>query len=514
MNDPVIMAVIALLVGVVIGVVLHWSKVRANAKEAGSLIEAARKESQAVLREARLQSHDEMYKVRELFDKETRERRQEFADAEKRLLQRETNLDRKGESLDRKNDQQSQQERTLAQREAELFKLQDELDVMKKGLQVELQRISGLTVEEARQRLLAQVEDDVRKDAASLTRNILEEAKHGAEEEAKRIITISIERLASSHVQSVTSCLLTLPSEEMKGRIIGREGRNIRAFEAATGVNVLIDDTPQTVVLSAFDPVRREVARQTMERLVADGRINPARIEEEAAKAGEEVQQSIRKAGEDAVFTLGLARVAPEVSVVLGRLKFRHSFAQNVLDHSIEVAHIMTAMAGELGLNMEIAKRVGLFHDIGKALDHDVEGAHALIGAQLLRKHGEAEAVYQGVASHHHEVEPVTVYGVLAGAADAISASRPGARSESTELYISRLEQLEAIANSFAGVEKSYALQAGREVRIIVEPQQVSDAEATVLAREIRKKVEQELQYPGQIKVTVVRETRVVEYAK
>jgi ribonuclease Y len=315
-------------------------------------------------------------------------------------------------------------------------------------------------------------------------------------------------------VHSATTHTLTLPSEEMKGRIIGREGRNIRAFEAATGINVLIDDTPQAVVLSGFDPVRREVARLTLEQLVADGRINPARIEEEVAKARIAVEAMIKQAGEDAVFELGLQKVHPDLIELLGRLKFRHSFSQNVLDHSIEVAELEGRMAAELGLNQRVATRIGLFHDIGKAVDNQMQGSHAAIGAEILRKHGESEEVWRAVACHHHEVEPITVYGALAGAADALSASRPGARSESMDLYLQRLEKLEAIANSFPGVDKSYALQAGREIRILVQPDRVSDDEAVALARQVTKKIEAELQYPGQIKVTVVREMRTVEYAK
>ena len=345
------------------------------------------------------------------------------------------------------------------------------------------------------------MEEDVRAEAAAMAHRILDEAKQEAEREAKRTITTVIERCASNHVQTTTSCTITLPNEEMKGRIIGREGRNIRAFEAAAGINVVIDDTPQAVVLSGFDPVRRELARQTLERLVADGRINPARIEEEVAKVKEELESLIHKEGDNAVFQLGLQKVHPEVTKLLGRLKFRHSFTQNVLDHSIEVAEIEGMMAAELGLSQQIAKRVGLFHDIGKAVDREIEGSHATIGAALLKKYGEPEEVWQGVACHHHEVEPMTMYGVLASAADAISAARPGARTESMELYIQRLEKLEAVANGFPGVEKSYALQAGREFRVFVQPNSVSDDEAVQLARNISKKVEQELQYPGQIKV-------------
>ena len=506
------------LVSLVIGAVVCWVvvrlKARGDAKQAASMLESARKESQTLLREARMTSQDQVFKAREEFEQETKERRRELGEMEKRLAQRETNLDRKVELLDRKTEETAKKEQVVVDRERELHKIQGELDELKKLSQLELQRIAGLTSEQAKAMLLAHLEDEVRADAGAMTRRILDDARQNAEREARRLITIALERCASNHVQTATSCTLTLPSEEMKGRIIGREGRNIRAFEAATGINVLIDDTPQAVVLSGFDPVRRELARLTLERLIADGRINPARIEEEVAKVSEELGDTIRKAGEEAVVRVGLQKVHPEVIKLLGRLKFRHSFAQNVLDHSIEVAEIEGMIATEMGLNQQIAKRVGLFHDIGKAVDHQVEGSHAIIGADFLKKYGEPEDVYQGVASHHHEVEPVTLYGMLAGAADAISASRPGARSESMELYLQRLEKLEAMANSFPGVEKSFALQAGREIRVFVEPGKINDGEAMQLARNLTKKIEQELQYPGQIKVTVVRETRVVEYAK
>lgn len=505
---------VAALLGAAVGAVAMWLRDRIAGRDASQILEQARQQAQTLLQEARLQAHDERARARELFEEETRERRAELVETEKRLIQREAQLERRAEVQQAKAEELIAHERELAQREGELFKLQDNLDTLRASLEKEWQRISGLTKDEARRLLMQQIEDEARKDAAAQVRMILEEAKRGAEQEAQRILTIAMERYAPRVVSANTTCTLTLPNEEMKGRIIGREGRNIRAFEAVTGVNVLIDDTPQVVVLSAFDPVRREVARLTMERLIADGRINPARIEEEAARVTTEVQQTIRRAGDEAAAQLNLGHVAPELIEVLGRLKFRHSFAQNVLDHSIEVARLMANVAAELGLNVEIAKRVGLFHDIGKALDHEVEGAHAVIGAQLLRRHGEPQEVWQGVACHHHEVEPLTVYGVLAGICDAISASRPGARSESMEIYLQRLEKLESIANSFPGVEKSYALQAGREIRVMVEPSKVSDTDAILLARDIRKRIEAELQYPGQIKVTVVRETRAVDYAK
>ena len=512
--DPVVIGVAALLFGVAIGRLFSLWKIKTDARLAGSVIERAQKEAEAVVREAKMQVHDQIEKAREEFDRESKQRRQELAETEKRLLQRETNLDRKADLFDRKTDEIARKESGIVERERELHKLQDELDELKKLTQRELQRVAGLTPDQAKAQLLAQVQDEVQAEAGALTRRIVDDAKINAEREAKRVISIAVERCASSHVQTATSCTVTLPSEEMKGRIIGREGRNIRAFEAATGINVLIDDTPQTVVLSGFDPVRRELARLTLERLVSDGRINPARIEEEVAKVNEELEHTIQQAGEDAVFQLGLQKVHPDLIRLLGRLKFRHSFAQNVLDHSLEVARLEGMIAAEMGLNQQIAKRVGLFHDIGKAVDHAVEGSHAIIGSELLKKYGEPEEVCQAVACHHHEVDVVNIYGVLTNAADAISASRPGARSESMELYLQRLEKLETIANSFPGVEKSYALQAGREIRVLVEPGKITDDEAMQLARGISKKIEEELQYPGQIKVTVIRETRAVEYAK
>jgi ribonuclease Y len=512
--DTVLIAVAALLAGAALGWLAVRLKQKADSRAAAAILDAARQQAERSLHEARLRAQEELLKAREAIEKERNERRQELTEQEKRLLQRETNLDRKVELLERKTEELAGKERELLEREKELHKLQSELDELKRQWLQQLQRVAGLGAEEAKNLLLAQLQSEVSEEAAALTRRILEEAKQNAEREAKRTITIAIERCASNHVASATSCIVTLPNEEMKGRIIGREGRNIRAFEAATGINVLIDDTPQAVVLSGFDPMRRELARQTLERLIADGRINPARIEEEVLKVSEEMQESIRKAGEEAVLRLHLQKVHPELIKLLGRLKFRHSFAQNVLDHSIEVAELEGMMAAELGLNQQIAKRVGLFHDIGKAVDHEVEGSHAIIGAELLKKYGEPEEVWQAVACHHHEVEPLTIYGILAGAADAISASRPGARSESMELYLQRLEKLEQIANSFAGVERSYALQAGREIRVFVQPSQVSDDQAMQLARAIAKKIEAELQYPGQIKVSVVRETRAVEYAK
>jgi ribonuclease Y len=377
-----------------------------------------------------------------------------------------------------------------------------------------LQVVGKLSVAEARQMILKEVELESLQDASNLTRRILEEAKMRAEEKARRIISLAIQRYAGQHTFETTSATIALPDEELKGRIIGREGRNIRAFEAATGVTVLIDDTPNAVVLSGFDPVRREIARESMQRLLLDGRIHPTRIEEVVNKVSQEMEETIIRSGEEAVLKAGLGPVNPEIVKLLGRLRFRHSFSQNILDHSVEVAHLMGLMAAELGMDIQAAKRAGLLHDIGKAVNHEIEGAHALVGADLVRRYGESETVVNAVASHHDEVPHHGSLGILLGAADAISASRPGARSETMATYIKRVEDLEKIGQSFPGVEKCFAVQAGRELRVLVQPEQISDEQAFALARSVSRKIEEELQYPGQIRVTVVRETRCVEFAK
>lgn len=377
-----------------------------------------------------------------------------------------------------------------------------------------LQSIGRLNETEARAQLLKEVEQEAQADAGAFSRRIIDEAKLRAEEKARWIISTAIQRFAGEHTFGSSSATVALPGDEIKGRIIGRDGRNIRAFEAATGVTVLIDDTPNAVVLSGFDPVRREVAREAMTRLILDGRIHPTRIEEVVVKVQEEIAETIIRAGEDAVARAGLPPLHPEIVKLLGRLKFRHSFSQNVLDHSVEVAHLMSLMAGELGLDIATAKRAGLLHDIGKAVNHEVEGSHALVGAEIVKRCGESEAVVNGVASHHNEVPAVGPWGVLVSAADAISASRPGARSETMTVYIKRVEDLERIGLSFPGVEKVYAVQAGRELRVLVLPDKINDEEAHTLVRNITRKIEDELQYPGQIRVTVVRETRCIEFAK
>lgn len=517
MNGPGWLMALALLGGG-LGYALHSiiSRLRTGhaQRHAGTLLDNARRESEVLLREAKVQAKDEVLRAREEFEKEIWSRRQELRAVEERLVQRESTLDRKIESLDRKEHSVDQK---LQQVEAEQQVLAEKEEALNRALgevAQRLQEVSGLSREEASAQLLRRLEDELKDEAAATIRRIQQDTAETAEREARGIIALAIERYAADQVNDMTTSTVVLPSDDMKGRIIGREGRNIRAFEAATGVNVLIDDTPEVVVVSAFDPLRREVARQALERLVADGRIHPTRIEEVVAKVRSEVDELVRSAGEEAVYELGLQRLDPEVVQMVGRLRFRHSYGQNVLKHSLEMAHLMAMMASELHLEPATAKRCGLLHDLGKAMDHDVEGSHALIGADFLRKHGEAPLIVNAVAAHHNEVEAESVYAVLVKAADAITAARPGARQENTEIYLKRLEKLEEIAGHFRGVDKCYAIQAGREIRVLVEPSEIDDGEALQMARNISKQIESELDYPGQIKVTVVRETRCVEYAK
>ena len=486
----------------------------AHALQKESALDAARREAETIRREARLQANEEALKFREQTEKSFAARRLELAETEARLTEREKLINRQLESL-------MQEEATLHAQQAELQKKSTALDVTQQELAAltrerreNLQSIGRLNETEARAQLLKEVEQEAQADAGAFSRRIIDEAKLRAEEKARWIISTAIQRFAGEHTFGSSSATVALPGDEIKGRIIGRDGRNIRAFEAATGVTVLIDDTPNAVVLSGFDPVRREVAREAMTRLILDGRIHPTRIEEVVVKVQEEMAETIIRAGEDAVARAGLPPLHPEIVKLLGRLKFRHSFSQNVLDHSVEVAHLMSLMAGELGLDIATAKRAGLLHDIGKAVNHEVEGSHALVGAEIVKRCGESEAVVNGVASHHNEVPAVGPWGVLVSAADAISASRPGARSETMTVYIKRVEDLERIGLSFPGVEKVYAVQAGRELRVLVLPDKINDEEAHTLVLNITRKIEDELQYPGQIRVTVVRETRCIEFAK
>jgi len=480
---------------------------RAAGLQAREIIAEAEKAAEARKREAMLEAKEEILKLRHEFEKEHRDRRNELQRLERRLVQKEETLDRKIEALERK-------EESLSKKEAQVEAARAELEELCRKQRMELERLSGLSSEEARQLLLSQVEQEIQHEVALMIKESEARAREEAERRARDIIAQAIQRCAADHVAESTVSVIPLPSDEMKGRIIGREGRNIRAFETLTGVDLIIDDTPEAVIVSGFDPVRREIARLALERLVADGRIHPARIEETVEKARKEIEQQIREAGEQAALEVGVHGIHPELLRLVGRLKFRSSYGQNVLKHSIEVAHLAGLMAGELGADVKLAKRAGLLHDVGKAVDHEVEGPHVAIGVELARKYEESPEVLHAIAAHHGDEEPRTLEAALVQAADAISAARPGARRETLEAYIKRLQKLEEIANSFEGVEKAYAIQAGREIRIMVKPDKVDDPGAVRLSREIARKVEKELEYPGQVKVVVIRETRVVDYAK
>lgn len=471
------------------------------------LIEDAQKKAEAIRKETILEAKEEVHRLRNEFDKETKERRNEQAKLERRLLQRE-------ETLDKKNDAAEQKEQQLERKMKEVSKTKEEISRLRDQQIEQLERIADLTSEQAKGLLLEKVESEARHDMAVMLRDIETKAKDEAEKKARNILSLAIQRCAADHVAEATISVVALPNDEMKGRIIGREGRNIRALETATGIDLIIDDTPEAVILSGFDPVRREVARVALEKLIIDGRIHPARIEEMVNKAKKEVDNQIREAGEAAVFDVGIHSLHPELVKLLGRLRYRTSYGQNVLKHSLEVAHLASIMAEEIGANAKLAKRAGLLHDIGKAVDHEMEGSHAQLGADLAAKYKENADVVNAIAAHHQDVEAKTVETVLVQAADAVSAARPGARRESLDNYVKRLEALEEIANSFSGVEKSYAVQAGREVRIIVKPEDVDEVGTTLMARDIVKKIEKDLDYPGQIKVNVIRETRAVDYAK
>ncbi len=471
------------------------------------LYDEAEKKAEEIRKEKLLEAKEETIRIRSEADKEIRDRRAEVQRTERRLFQREESLDKKLEGVE-------QREQAMNKRLAEIDKTEEEIKEMHRKQVEELERISGLTAEEAKAILISNVEQEARHDAAILLRDIEQKTKEEADKRARNIVSLAIQRCAADQVAEATVSVVALPNDEMKGRIIGREGRNIRALETATGVDLIIDDTPEAVILSSFDPVRREIARISLEKLIMDGRIHPARIEEMVEKAKKEVDTQIREAGEAAVLEVGVHGIHHELVRYLGRMRYRTSYGQNVLRHSIEVAHLAGIMAAELGANVTLAKRAGLLHDIGKSIDHEVEGSHVQIGADLAKKYRENAAVIHCIMAHHNDVEPNSIEAVLVQAADAISAARPGARRETLETYIKRLEKLEEIANSFDGVDYSYAIQAGREIRIIVKPEKISDAETVVIARDIAKRIESELEYPGQIKVNVIRETRTTDYAK
>ena len=514
-----VLAALAAGLGVVVVILLTKKRsagdqARAGAAKAEEILQNAKKDAGNILKEAALQAKDYQLQVKLDFERETRERKNEIGQLEKRLLQKEDQLDRKTEALETRSQEFGRREKELAELSRKLEAQQAEiLDTVRKAME-NLERISGVTAEQAKAELVEMIADEARLEAGKKIRAMDEEFKEEASQKARKMISLAVQRYAADYVAEHVVTAVPLPSEEMKGRIIGREGRNIRAFEAATGIDIIIDDTPEAVILSGFNPVRREVARIALTRLVQDGRIHPARIEETVEKVAKEVDELIREAGEQALFDLGLHGIHPELVKLIGRLKYRTSYGQNIYTHSLEVAFLSGMIASELGLSAKVAKRAGLLHDIGKAVDHEIEGPHALIGADLAKKYGESPRVIHAIAAHHEDESPHDILPILIQAADALSGARPGARREMLANYLKRLEDLEKIAKSFPGVEKSYAIQAGREIRIIVDNQKITDDAATILARDIAKKVETELSYPGQIRVTVIRETRAVEYAK
>lgn len=483
------------------------AKISSAETAAKKILEEAEKAGESKKKEALVEAKEEIHKLRNELDREIKERRSELQRLERRLVQKEENLDRKIDSLEKK-------EEILSRKEADLDKSQEKINELYTKQLAELERLSGLTSEEARTLLLASVEEEIKHEAAMMIKEIEQQAKEEADKKAREIISLAIQRCAADHVAETTVSVVALPNDEMKGRIIGREGRNIRTLETLTGIDLIIDDTPEAVILSGFDPVRREVARIALEKLIVDGRIHPARIEEMVEKAQKEVEQKIKEAGEQATFETGVHGLHPEIIKLLGRLKYRTSYGQNVLKHSIEVAHLAGIMAAELGVDIMLAKRAGLLHDLGKAVDHEVEGPHVTIGADIAKKYRETPEVINAIAAHHGDEEPKTVQAVLVAAADAVSAARPGARRETLESYLKRLTRLEEIAESFEGVEKCFAIQAGREIRVMVKPDKIDDLTSVRVARDIVKRIESELEYPGQIRVTVIRETRAVDYAK
>ena len=507
-------ALIATYVGYLLRKQVAEKKIQVAELQAQHILEQAKKEAQDKRRETELEAKDLLYRMRQDFERETKDRRGEISSMERRLTQKEENIDRRLDLLEKK-EKEIEVKYEGVKKQEDSIKLKDQqLHALIAEEKERLQKISSLSAEEAKRILLSRLSEELNNEKAVLIRREEEELKSMADKKSREILSLAIQRCAAEHTVETTVSVVTLPNDEMKGRVIGREGRNIRALEMATGVDVIIDDTPEAVTLSAFDTVRREIARLSLEKLIADGRIHPGRIEEIVEKTKKEMDEKIREEGERAAFEAGVNGLHPEIIKLLGRLRYRTSFGQNALQHSKEVSFLLGVMASEIGLDFKLGRRIGLLHDIGKAVDHQIEGTHAKLGAELAKKFNESPEVVSAIEAHHEEAQPQSLYAVLAIAADAISASRPGARRETLETYIKRLDKLESIANLFKGVEKSFAIQAGREIRVIVQPEKISDADAINLARDIRKKIEEGMEYPGQIKVTVIRETRAIEYAK
>lgn len=510
MPDMAIM-VIALIIGIVLGFAISHYLVNASAKkksqEAEGILEDAKQEADKIKRDAEVEAKDDALKLKEEMEAERKERQREVREAERRVAQREESLDRRTESLDAREHQISSMQGQVERRQRDVEAAEEEVNHR-------LEQVAGMTPEEAKTELLDNLKDEVAVESAAIIRDAEARTKAEADKKARSILSLAIQRVAADHTVENTVSTIHIPSDDIKGRIIGREGRNIHSFEQLTGTNLIIDDTPESVTISCFDPVRREIGRVTMENLIADGRIHPARIEEIFKKAEASVNQRVQEAGEQATFDVGIHDIHPELVTTLGRLRYRTSYGQNVLNHSLEVAYLCGVMASELGLDPVPAKRAGLLHDLGKAVDHEVEGSHAVIGADLARRFGEKPEIVHAIEAHHNDVEPNSVLDVLVQAADAVSAARPGARKETLDAYIKRLEKLEEIANSYDGVERTYAIQAGREVRVMVEPEKVDEASTVVLAHDIANRIENELQYPGQVKVVVIRESRAIDVAK
>lgn len=516
--ESIICLIVGAVVGIAAGFVINKFVAKSTAQrvfdEAHTVVEDAKRQAETLRREAVVEAKDEALRLRQEAQAENKERLKEVRAAEQRVNQREESLDRRVESLDTREKSLDSREHQISSMQGQLDRRQRDLDESEEQIGIRLQQVAGMTADEAKTELLDTLKDEVAHQSAAIIRDSEARTKAEADKKARSILSLAIQRVAADHTAETTVSAIHIPSDDLKGRIIGREGRNIRSFEQLTGTNLIIDDTPECVTISCFDPVRREIGRVTMENLIADGRIHPARIEEMFGKAEKLVNQRVQEAGEQAAFDTGIHDLHPELVRTLGRLRYRTSYGQNVLNHSLEVAYLSGVMASELGLDPVPAKRAGLLHDLGKAVDHEVEGSHAVIGADLARRFGEKPSIVHAIEAHHNDVEPNSVLDVLVQAADAVSAARPGARKETLDAYIKRLEKLEEIANSYKGVERTYAIQAGREVRVMVQPELVDEAQTTVLAHDIAKRIEDEMQYPGQVKVVVIRESRAIGIAK